>query len=69
VQRKYSTILSGAVANVSVDVLGVNPAWRKSAAYVTTGISWKDRATTAEIEALRTGLKKSMASPGHISTR
>jgi len=57
----YYLVTGGAVANVSADAVGVNPAWRNSAAYVGTGIGWKEGASTAEIETLRTGLKKSMA--------
>jgi hypothetical protein len=39
----------------------VNPAWRKSAALLATELVWKEGASTAEIEILRTGLKKTMA--------
>jgi len=57
----YLFVTGGAVANVSADAVGVNPAWRKSAASVGTGIAWNDGATAAEIETLRAELKKSTA--------
>jgi len=56
----YYLVTGGAVANVGEDSLGVNPAWRKAAAYIVTGIHWEEGASTTEIETLRTTLKEDM---------